>query len=150
MLLFLDHLGCWKEEQANTIICQCLLFNCAESVGREKLLQKEVFAIWYIIIACQELSLGWNFQAVWLSSSKLLPDLLKVNYFARTEFCPIKCCAELCTKIAIKHKRFDKTFSNRTKNMKKCLFCKSGVPKLKFCAYYRKFCADMRPSVRAF
>ena len=38
-------------EQENTIICQSLLFNSAESVGREKFLQKEVFDVWYINIS---------------------------------------------------------------------------------------------------
>ena len=34
--------------------------------------------------------------------------------------------------------------------MKKCLFCKFRVQKLENCADSRKFCAEMRPCVRAF
>ena len=37
-------------EQENTIICQSLLFNSAESVylAKGKKLQEEVFAVWYL------------------------------------------------------------------------------------------------------
>ena len=61
-------------------------------------------------------------------------DLLKVNYFARTEYCLIEFYTELCIKIAIKHSKYDKILSNCGKNMKKCMFCQFCVPMLKCCA----------------
>ena len=43
-------------------------------------------------------------------------DLLKVNCFVGTKFCPIYFCAKFCTKIAKKKlSKFYKTFSNCTK-----------------------------------
>ena len=77
-------------------------------------------------------------------------DLLKVNCFARTECCLIEFYAELCTKIAIKHSKYDKILSNCAKNMKKCIFCQFCVPILKCCANYRNFCAEKHPRVRSF
>ena len=52
-------------------------------------------------------------------------DLLKVIFFARSEFTFIKFYAEKCAEIVKKkHIRFERTLSICDKNMKKCLFCK--------------------------
>ena len=76
-----------------------------------------------------------------------LTYLLKVNYFARSEFSLIKCCAELCVEIAIKPYKLLKELCQK---YKKGLFYNFCIDKLKFCANSRKFCADMRLHVRAF
>ena len=78
------------------------------------------------------------------------PDLLKVVFFARSEFSLIKFCAELCTEIAKKNCKICKNLVKLCQKYEKCLFCKVRVQKFKFCADSRKFCADMRLRVRAF
>ena len=81
---------------------------------------------------------------------RLQADLLKVIFCAWSEFTFKKLCAELCAEIAKKKIIFEKTGSNWAENMKKCLFCKFCIQKLKFCADSRKLCADICPRVRAF
>ena len=80
----------------------------------------------------------------------IISDILKINYFTRSEFSLIKFGAELCAEIAIKTYKILKKLCKIVQKYEKVPVLQVRRSKVKKIADSRKFCAATRPCVRAF